>query len=68
MYEQRRSFNSIDICNISSYQKFNFNSKLLSNFESISIINRPDINSLLNQLAEEHHLIKVTIDSKHIHV
>ena len=47
MHEQRGSFNGINTFNISTYQKFDSNSKLLYYFESISIINRPDIDSLL---------------------
>ena len=67
MHEQRGSFNGIDTCNINSYRKFNFNSKLLSEFESTSIINRPDVNSLLNQLVEEHRLTKYIVDGKRVH-
>ena len=64
MNEQRDSFNGIDICNITTYRKRDINSKLLSDFESISIINRADINSLLNQLVKERRLSKVIVDSK----
>ena len=53
MHEQRGTFNGIDTCNLTSYHQFDFRSKLLSDSESRSIVNRPDINGLLNQLVEE---------------
>lgn len=40
MHKQRGSFNGIDTCNVTSYQYFNFRSKLISESESRSIINR----------------------------
>ena len=58
MHEQRGSFNGVDTCNISSYRKFDFVSSLLTKFESVSIVNRADINSLLNQLVEERVISK----------
>ena len=58
MHEQRGSFNGVDTCNISSYRKFDFVSSLLTKFESVSIVNRADINSLLNQLVEERVMSK----------
>ena len=58
MHEQRGSFNGIDTCNISTYRKFNFNSSLLSAFESTAILNRPDINALLRQLVDENVISK----------
>ena len=58
MHEQRGSFNGIDTCNISTYRKFDFNSSLLSAFESSSILNRPDINALLRQLVDENVISK----------
>ena len=53
MHEQRANFKGIDTCNISTYRQFHFNSSLLSKFEAVSIVNRSDINALLNQLVEE---------------
>ena len=64
MHEQRGSFNGIDTCNISTYRKFDFRSSLLSKYESRAIINRPDINALLNQLIEEKTLSKFTANGK----
>lgn len=64
MHEQRGAFNGIDTCNISTYRKFDFNSALLSEVEAVSIVNRPDINGLLNQLVEERRLTKVTVNGK----
>ena len=58
MHEQRGSFNGIDTCNISTYRKFDFNSSLLSAFESSSILNRPDKNALLRQLVDENVISK----------
>ena len=57
MHEQRANFKGIDTCNISNYCRFDFNSSLLSKFEAVSIVNRPDINALLNQLVEEKNYI-----------
>ena len=53
MYEQRGTSNGIDTCNLISYHQFDFCSKLLSDSESRSIVNRPDINGLRNQFVEE---------------
>ena len=64
MHEQRGSFNGVDTCNISSYRKFDFVSSLLTKFESVSIVNRPDINSLLNQLVDERILSKEVATGK----
>ena len=64
MHEQRGSFNGIDTCNVSTYRKFDFRSTLLSEYEARAIINRPDINALLNQLIEEKSLSKFTANGK----
>ena len=65
MHEQRGSFNGVDTCNISSYRKFDFVSSLLTKFESVSIVNRADINSLFNQLVEERVISKtMAIDKR----
>ena len=64
MHEQRANFNGIDTCNISTYRQFNFNSSLLSKFEAVSIVNRPDINALLNQLVEEKIISKEIANGK----
>ena len=64
MHEQRGSFNGIDTCNISTVRKFDFQSKLLSECEARSIVNRPDINSLLNELIREKCISKYTADEK----
>ena len=67
MHEQRGSFNGIDTCNITSYRDFSFRSKLLSDCEARSILNRPDINSLLNQLVDEDVITKQTANDKKLH-
>ena len=64
MHEQRGSFNGIDTCNVTSYRDFSFRSKLLSDYESMYILNRPDINSLLNQLVDERAISKHTAYDK----
>ena len=64
MHEQRANFNGIDTCNISSYRKFDFVSSLLTELESVAIMNRPDINSLLNQLVDERILSKEAATGK----
>ena len=67
MHEQRGSFNGIDTCNLTSYRNFSFRSKLLSDCESRYICNRPDINSLLNQLVDEKVISKKTANDKRLH-
>ena len=64
MHEQRANFNGIDTCNISSYHRFDFVSSLLTELESVAIVNRPDINSLLNQLVDERIMSKETAKGK----
>ena len=64
MHEQRGTFNGIDTCNVTSYHNFNFRSKLQSENESRSIINRPDMNSLLSQLTREKSISHITANDK----
>ena len=64
IHEQRANFKGIHTCNISTYCQFNFNSSLLSKFEAFSIVNRPNINALLNQLVEEKIISKETANGK----
>ena len=64
MHEQRGTFHGIDTCNVTSYRNFNFRSTLLSNAESRSIINRPDINTLLNQMIEENAMTTFIANDK----
>ena len=64
MHEQRANFNGIDTCNISTYRRFDFVSTLLTKLESVAIANRPDINSLLNQLVDERVISKETAEGK----
>ena len=66
MQEQRGTFGGIDTSNITSYHNFSFRSKLLSESESRSIINRPDINSLLTQLVEEKKISKIAANEKRL--
>ena len=67
MHEQRGSFNGIDTCNITSFRNFSFRSKLLSDCESRSILNRPDINALLHQLVEEKAISHFICNDKQQH-
>ena len=46
MHEQRGTFNGIDTCNVTSYGRFDFCSKILNKSEGRSIDNRPDKNPL----------------------
>ena len=48
MHEQRGFFQGIDTCNVTNFGDFSFNSVLLEESESVSIANRPNVNSLLN--------------------
>ena len=63
MHEQRGSFNGIDTCNVTNIGRFDFCSKLLDENESISIGNRPDINSLLTKLVKEKKVTKALANS-----
>ena len=53
MMEQRGNFNGIDTCNVTQYRDFQLLSVLLEEYESRSIIGRPDINALLDQFVHE---------------
>ena len=64
MHEQRGCFNGIDTCNVTSFRNFGFRSKLLSDAESRSILNRPDINALLHQLVEEKAISEFICNDK----
>ena len=66
MHEQRGNFNGTDTCNITSYHNFNFRSKLSSEAESRSLLNRPDINALLSQLCEEEKISNFMANAKRL--
>ena len=63
IHEQRGSFNGIDTCNVTNSGRFDFCSKILDENESISIGNRPDINSLLTKLVSEKKISKSLANS-----
>ena len=63
MHEQRGSFQGIDTCNVTKYGNFNHNSYLLHESELLYIANRPDIISLLNDLADIKKISKLYKDS-----
>ena len=64
MHEQQGCFNGIDTCNVTNFRQFDFRSKLLRDAESWSIINRPDINALLNDLVKDKSITKVVANDK----
>ena len=53
MHFQKGCFNGIDTCNITSHHRFDLLSLFLNESEARSILQRPDINALMNQLAKE---------------
>ena len=57
--EQRGSFAGIDTFSMIDFQNMELTSSLLTHYESISIVHRKDINSLLTKLAEEKKLVSV---------
>ena len=59
----KRHFNGIDTCSITDYGNFDFNSKLSQKAESISLINRSDINAHLAQLVHKKVLSQYTANS-----
>ena len=52
MFYQGGSFNGIDTCSMTNFVKFGFDSPLLNEAEARSIVNRPEINECINQLAK----------------
>ena len=64
MHEQRGSFNGIDTCTITNHHNFGYRSKLQSEAESRSLMNRADINHLLTQLANEKLISKIIANDK----
>ena len=62
MHEQRGSFQGIDTCDVTDFGDFSFCSVLLDESESRSIINRPDINSLLDNLEQDGLMTSVTVE------
>ena len=56
MHEQRGSFQGIDTCDVTDFGDFSFTSILLDESESRSIMNRPDINSLLDSLEKDGYI------------
>ena len=63
MHEQRGSFNGIDTCNLTTFRKFDFCSRLTSDAEARSIHLRPDINALLTQLCTDNVISPITVTS-----
>ena len=64
MHEQRGSFNGIDTCNVTSYHKFDFRSKLLRDSEARYIMNRPNINALLSQMVNDKRISQILATDK----
>lgn len=59
IHEQRGSFQGIDTCDITDFGNFSLCYLLLDESESRSIMNRPDINCLLDNL--EHYGLMTTV-------
>ena len=53
LFQQTGSFNGIDTCSATSYDNFNFDSKLSMEVEARSISNRHDLNEHLNKLTQD---------------
>ena len=62
MHEQKGSFQGIDTCDICNFGDFSFMSILLSETESRSIANRPDINDLLEKYQRYGYLSRRIIN------
>ena len=61
MHEQRGSFQGIDTCDITDFGNFSYCSYLLDESESRSIMNRPDINSILDNLENDGFMESVIV-------
>ena len=64
MYEQRGNFQGIDTCDITKFGDFGLHSFLLQTYENLSIANRPDLASLLKDLAREGNISPILAESK----
>ena len=67
MHEQRGSFNGIDTCNLTTFRRFDFCSRLTSDAQARSIHMRPDINALLTQLCRDNVISPITVTSMRDH-
>ena len=65
VFHQSETFNIIDTCSVTSYGNFNSTSKLLVEFESRSISNRPDINDHLKELRSRSIMAEFVESRKH---
>ena len=64
MHKQRGTFCGIDTYSLTNFGKHDFTSFLLSQTESNTIANRPNINSLLSQLVHEKQLSSCIVNAK----
>ena len=64
MFNHGGSFNGIDTCSMTNFGKFGFYSSLLNEAESRSIVNRPDINALINHLMKNIKKLLYVSNSK----
>lgn len=64
MYRQDGSFNGIDTCSCTSHGNFDFCSYISGEDEARTIVNRPDINSLLTTLAEKKVISTFTAECR----
>ena len=54
--EQKGTFNGIDTFSITDFQNMEISSELLAHYESLAVVYRRDINSLLTKLTEEKRI------------
>ena len=66
LYEQKGTFNGIDTFGLTDFQNMSISSELLAHYESLSIVHRKDINSLLTQLVKEKKIGKVVANDRRI--
>ena len=64
LYEQKGTFNGIDTFGLTDFQNMSISSELLAHYESLSIVHRKDINSLLTQLVEKKKIGKVVANDR----
>ena len=62
--EQRGSFAGIDTFSMTDFQNMEITSSLLTHYESLSLVYRKDINSLLTKLAEDKKIGKCVANSR----
>ena len=64
MIEQNGSFQGIDTCDVTDVGKFNLTSRLLNESESRTIHSRPDINALLQKMADKRIITQESVSER----